>query len=140
MNSRTRDTSLWPPSPIRRATGSFESRMKRCNGNVMRAAVAIFLATLLWAQTATAQEAKPFRGFQLLRYLRREASQGAIGQGRRRSPAASKALAAKHTKAATERTTAEAAAATAASGYKNVQVNQDRNPWPKAELGAAIDP
>jgi hypothetical protein len=27
-----------------------------------------------------------------------------------------------------------------AAAYRNVQVNQDRNPWPKAELGAAVDP
>jgi hypothetical protein len=34
-----------------------------------------------------------------------------------------------------------AAAATAASKTKtNVKVNQDRNPWPKAEIGAAVDP
>jgi hypothetical protein len=32
------------------------------------------------------------------------------------------------------------AAATAAGGYHNVQVNQDRNPWPKAEVAAAVDP
>lgn len=25
-------------------------------------------------------------------------------------------------------------------GHTNVKVNQDRNPWPKAELGAAVDP
>ena len=28
----------------------------------------------------------------------------------------------------------------ATSAYKNVQVTQDRNPWPKAEVAAAIDP
>ena len=27
-----------------------------------------------------------------------------------------------------------------AAAHHNVQVNQDRNPWPKAEIGAAIDP
>ena len=27
-----------------------------------------------------------------------------------------------------------------ALAYQNTQVNQDRNPWPKAEIGAAIDP
>jgi len=35
---------------------------------------------------------------------------------------------------------ARAAAAAAASTYHNVKVNQDRNPWPKAEVAAAIDP
>ncbi|HEY6265527.1 MAG TPA: hypothetical protein VIW93_12045 [Candidatus Acidoferrum sp.] len=29
---------------------------------------------------------------------------------------------------------------TGAASFKNDQVNQDRNPWPKAEVGAAIDP
>jgi hypothetical protein len=32
------------------------------------------------------------------------------------------------------------APSTAAVAHRNVQVNQDRNPWPKAEIGAAIDP
>jgi hypothetical protein len=35
---------------------------------------------------------------------------------------------------------ARAAASLSTSSYHNVQVNQDRNPWPKAELGAAVDP
>jgi hypothetical protein len=35
---------------------------------------------------------------------------------------------------------AAAAAAAATGGYHNVQVNQDRNPWPKAEVAAAVDP
>jgi hypothetical protein len=39
------------------------------------------------------------------------------------------------------RTQAEArTTAVAATGYRNVKVNQDRNPWPKAEIAAAIDP
>ncbi|MBV9620339.1 MAG: hypothetical protein JO341_04885 [Gammaproteobacteria bacterium] len=33
-----------------------------------------------------------------------------------------------------------ASAAAAAALYHNVKVNQDRNPWPKAEIGAAVDP
>lgn len=33
-----------------------------------------------------------------------------------------------------------AAPAAKASAFHNIQVNQDRNPWPKAEIGAAIDP
>jgi hypothetical protein len=35
---------------------------------------------------------------------------------------------------------ARAAAPARASAFHNVQVNQDRNPWPKAEVGAAVDP
>jgi len=31
-------------------------------------------------------------------------------------------------------------AASAAAKFKNVKVNQDRNPWPKAEVGSAVDP
>lgn len=31
-------------------------------------------------------------------------------------------------------------AATAATSFTNVQVTQDRNPWPKAEVAAAVDP
>jgi hypothetical protein len=30
--------------------------------------------------------------------------------------------------------------ASAAAKFQNVKVNQDRNPWPKAEVGAAVDP
>ena len=35
---------------------------------------------------------------------------------------------------------ARVAPAGAAALFHNVQVNQDRNPWPKAEIGAAVDP
>ena len=37
-------------------------------------------------------------------------------------------------------TRAPRAASTATIAHRNVKVNQDRNPWPKAEIGAAIDP
>ena len=33
-----------------------------------------------------------------------------------------------------------AVSAAVAANYKNIRVNQDRNPWPKAEIGAAVDP
>jgi hypothetical protein len=35
---------------------------------------------------------------------------------------------------------ANALAAPAVTSYNNVQVTQDRNPWPKAEIAAAVDP
>ena len=35
---------------------------------------------------------------------------------------------------------AAAAATSGAAATHNVKVNQDRNPWPKAEVGAAVDP
>jgi hypothetical protein len=35
---------------------------------------------------------------------------------------------------------ARASAPAASVAFKNTQVNQDRNPWPKAEVAAAIDP
>jgi hypothetical protein len=36
--------------------------------------------------------------------------------------------------------TLAATAAAGAAGTHNVKVNQDRNPWPKAEVGSAVDP
>ena len=35
---------------------------------------------------------------------------------------------------------ARAAAPALTTSFRNVQVTQDRNPWPKAEVAAAIDP
>jgi hypothetical protein len=42
--------------------------------------------------------------------------------------------------AAREALAAGAAKTTVTTVFQNVQVNQDRNPWPKAEVAAAIDP
>lgn len=141
MKPRT-DISLRPPVPIRRGSGSFESSIKILSGNVTRVTVAVFLTTLFWTCTATAQETKPFRDFNsYVTYVAKHHKAPFDRDGAVIPPAASKALAAKHTKAAAERTAAETAAvAGVASTYKNIQVNQDRNPWAKAELGAAIDP
>ena len=35
---------------------------------------------------------------------------------------------------------ARAGATAQANAFHNIKVNQDRNPWPKAEIGAAVDP
>ncbi len=138
MKPVKRDISLGLLFSIRRATLSLESSRKIFNPNLIRATFAVLLTTFLWAQTATAQEARPFKDFKsYVTYVAKNHKAPFDRDGAAIPPAAAKALAAKHTKAAAEGTAATAAAV---SGYKNIQVNQDRNPWPKAELGAAIDP
>lgn len=138
MDRRERDTSEGSPFSAQRATWGLESSMHVFNANLIRATVAVILATFLWAQTATAQEAKPFKDFKsYVAYVAKNHKAPFDRDGAVIPPAAAKELAAKHTKAAEEATAAEV---NKGSGYLNIQVNQDRNPWPKAELGAAIDP
>jgi hypothetical protein len=136
------DISLRSLFSFRRASRSDEKSSKAIDVSWMGVAVALPLSAFLGAQTLSAQEAKPFKDFNsYVSYVAKNHKAPFDRDGAVIPPAASKALAAKHTKAAAERTVAsEAAAASVASGYKNIQVNQDRNPWPKAELGAAIDP
>jgi hypothetical protein len=63
MKPVKRDISLGLLFSIRRATLSLESSRKIFNPNLIRATFAVLLTTFLWAQTATAQEAKPFTDF-----------------------------------------------------------------------------
>jgi hypothetical protein len=53
-------------------------------------------------------------------------------------PGGAKALIKEQAAARGARAAALAAATT--TPYRNIQVNQDRNPWPKAEVAAAVDP
>ena len=123
---------------IRRTALNPERSRKIFNSNLIQATLAVLLTAFLWAQTATAQEVKPFKDFtSYVTYVAKNHKAPFDRDGAVIPPAAGKALAAAHTKAAAEGTAATNAAV---SGYKNIQVNQDRNPWPKAELGAAIDP
>jgi hypothetical protein len=145
------DVSLRWLFSIRHAASNPECSTKKFNAKLIRAAFAALLPIFLWAQpataqtataqTATAQEVKPFKDFKsYVTYVAKNHKAPFDRDGAVIPPAAAKSLAAKHTMAAAEGTAATAALENAASGYKNIQVNQDRNPWPKAELGAAIDP
>lgn len=97
--------------------------------------------TALWSQQASAQTVvAPFKDFQgYVQWVQKnhkapfDRDGAAFPQG-----GAQKLL--KAQAAARGAQAAAAAAAKAAGGFHNVQVNQDRNPWPKAEVAAAVDP
>jgi hypothetical protein len=141
MNKGKKYFSLGLLFSIRPATWSFESSVNLFSSNLIRAAVPLLLVSFWCAQTVTAQEPQPFKDFSsYVSYVAKNHKAPFDRDSAVIPPAASKAMAAKHTNAAIAKTAAAAAALTASSGYKNIQVNHDRNPWPKAELGAAIDP
>jgi len=141
MNKGKKYFSLGLLFSIRPTTWSFASRMKLFSPNLIRAAVPLLLVSFWCAQTVSAQEPQPFKDFSsYVSYVAKNHKAPFDRDSAVIPPAASKAMVAKHTNAAVARTAAAAAALAASSTYKNIQVNHDRNPWPKAELGAAIDP
>lgn len=107
---------------------------------VLRAAFAVFLAGLLWGQSASAQnqtQVAPFKDF--ASYVKWVASNHKAPFDRDGAVfphGGAQAL----TKAQAAARAAKAAAKATSTTFTNAQVTQDRNPWPKAELAAAVDP
>jgi len=101
----------------------------------------LFVAALLVGQTASAQNKKavaPFTDFPS--YVKWVASHHKAPFDRDGSvlpQGGAKALARKQAEARAARA---ASTATSTAAFTNVQVTQDRNPWPKAEIAAAVDP
>jgi len=103
------------------------------------AGFALLLACLLLVPPASAQNQKtvaPFTDFPS--YVKYVASHHKAPFDRDGSVLPQGAAKALH-QAAIAHAAKESAPSTAAT-FTNIQVNQDRNPWPKAEVAAAIDP
>src|ERR1700719_3240746 len=105
------------------------------------AAFALFVAGLLIGQTANAQNKKAVAPFtDSPTYVKWVASHHKAPFDRDGSvlpQGGAKALAKKQAEARAARA---ASTATTTAAFTNVQVTQDRNPWPKAEIAAAVDP
>src|ERR1700738_652713 len=98
---------------------------------VIRAVFFALLATLVGGQAARAQQMTAFKD--LTAYVKWVQSKHKAPFDRDGSVLPQGAA-----KGLKER--ARAALATAAGQFQNDRVNQDKNPWPKAEIAAAVDP
>lgn len=98
---------------------------------VMRAVFFVLLVTLVGGQAARAQQTTAFKD--LTAYVKWVQSKHKAPFERDGSVLPQGAA-----KALKER--AKAALATGAGQFQNDRVNQDKNPWPKAEIAAAVDP
>ena len=95
------DTSLRSLFSFRRATRRGKESSKAINVSWMGVAIAVPLSAVLGVQTLSAQEAKPFKDFNsYVSYVAKNHKAPFDRDGAVIPPAASKALAAKHTKAA----------------------------------------
>jgi hypothetical protein len=104
-------------------------------------AVFVFsLAFLLCGQLVSAQnQAAPFKDFSTyLQWMQKNHKAPFDRDGAALPPGGRQALL--KSQAAARAAKATAPLTLAAAAYKNRQVNQDHNPWPKAEVAAAIDP
>ncbi len=114
------------------------SRTKTLRAKLMSGIFLLVFVVPLWAQTARAQKPTPFTDFpSYVQWMRKIHKAPFDRDGSVMPTAGAKAL----QEAQARKPTLEAVnAAAAASAYQNVKVNQDRTPWPKAEVGAAVDP
>jgi hypothetical protein len=95
------------------------------------------LTSLLWAQSASTQNqqnsAVPFKDFaSYVQWVQKHHKAPFDRDGAVLPPGGAKAL------SGSQKTAGRAALPLV--NYKNIQVNQDDNPWPKAEVAAAVDP
>jgi hypothetical protein len=96
---------------------------------------AVLLVSALAAQPANAQNKAPFSGLDsYVKWMQRHHKAPFDRDGSALPPGGAKALRDAGAKAP------RLAKPVGAASFKNDQVNQDRNPWPKAEVAAAIDP
>jgi hypothetical protein len=114
------------------------SRVKTLRVKLMSGILVLLFAVPLWAQNANVQKPTPFKDFpSYVQWMRKIHKAPFDRDGSVMPTGGAKALqeaqAKKHTLEAVN-------AAATANAYQNVKVNQDRNPWPKAEVGAAVDP
>jgi hypothetical protein len=103
--------------------------------DVLRAALALSVGTFVCAQpTHAASPVGPFTSLQsYVQYVQKLHKAPFDRDGSELPPGGAQALAKKQA-------AARAARASPPVSFTNVQVTQDRNPWPKAEVAAAVDP
>jgi hypothetical protein len=104
----------------------------RCRTGLLRAGFVVLPAVLLWAQPANAGAPAPYKD--LASYVK-------WIQSNHKAPFDRDGAVLPQGGAKKLQETSQAQHINSASlGAGNVKVNQDRNPWPKAELAAAVDP
>jgi hypothetical protein len=133
-----RDLSLGLSFGISRTFSNFGKNRGTFTAGGLGIALTSLLIALLWGSLASAQSTAPFTDLSsYVHWMQKNHKAPFDRDGAVMPPGAAAALretaAKKHTLEATN-------AAAITNKYHNVQVNQDRNPWPKAELGSAIDP
>ncbi len=97
--------------------------------------VVVIVVVALSSQTTNAQNTAPFTDMpSYVKWMQSHHKAPFDRDGAVMPPGGAKAL------RAAQAAAPRLSATTTSSTYKNDQVNQDRNPWPKAEIGAAVDP
>jgi hypothetical protein len=135
---KDRDQSLELSFGISRALSSIEKNISIFKTARYGITLTALIMALLWSSVASAQSTAPFTDFSsYLHWMQKNHKAPFDRDGAVMPPGAAAAL---RETAAKKHTLEAMNAAAIANKYHNVQVNQDRNPWPKAELGAAIDP
>jgi hypothetical protein len=99
---------------------------------IPRAVFVVLLSTLLWGQLASAQKTPPITDLDSLVKYVHSRTKAPFDRDSARLPNGAATELLKHA--------ARAAAFSATANGHNVKVNRDRDPWPKAEVGAAVDP
>jgi hypothetical protein len=114
------------------------SRAKTLHAKLLIGAFTLLFAAPLWAQTASVQKPAPFADLpSYVHWMQIHHKAPFDRDGAVIPPGGAKALRERQAK---KHTLESMKAAAVQNAYQNVQVNQDRNPWPKAEIGAAVDP
>jgi hypothetical protein len=129
------------PMPLRTLGQEQETRcsMTKKSLGLLWACFVVSLAFLLSGQSASAQkQVAPFKDFpSYVKWMQKNHRAPFDRDGAILPHGGAHAL----MKAQAVARAAEAAAtATTKSSFRNTQVTQDRNPWPKAEVAAAVDP
>jgi hypothetical protein len=134
----SRDQSLGLSFSISRTFSNFGKNRGTFTAVGLAIALTSLLIALLWGSLASAQSTAPFTDFSsYVHWMQKNHKAPFDRDGAAMPPGAAAAL----REAAAKKHTLEAMNAAAITNkYHNVKVNQDRNPWPKAELGSAIDP
>lgn len=136
--SDRRDQSFGLSFDISRTFSNFGKNRGTFTAGGLGIALTSLLIALLWGSLASAQSTAPFTDFSsYVHWMQKHHKAPFDRDGAVMPPGAAAAL---RETAAKKHTLEAMNAAAITNKYHNVQVNQDRNPWPKAELGSAIDP
>ena len=127
-----------PPTPrVYGPRGIHRTEKSSIGRQLLRAVLVVLIAGFFWGEAARAQHPTAFKNMaSYVAYVNKHHKAPFDRDAAVMPPGGAKTLMERQAKARAEAATMVAAQTT----YKNVQVNQDRNPWPKAEVGAAIDP
>jgi hypothetical protein len=105
--------------------------------HLLRAVLVVLIAGFFWGEAARAQHPTAFKNMaSYVAYVNKHHKAPFDRDGAVIPQGGAKALLERQAKAREE----AAAKPVPQTTFTNIQVNQDRNPWPKAEVGAAIDP